>query len=102
MASVDFIWDNPPYTTPETKERVLRALALCGKPFAMLLPISILHVGFVREIFDMNQMQCIVPRRVWVKKIDGTEIPFKYLCWFCRNAGLERDLLFVNDDDTGD
>ena len=24
MASVDFIWDNPPYTTPETKERVLK------------------------------------------------------------------------------
>ena len=99
MATVDFIWDNPPYTTPETKEKVLSALASCGKPFAMLLPISILHVGFVREIFDMNQMQCIIPRRVWVKKKDGEEVPFKYLCWLCRRAGLERDLLFADDDD---
>ena len=28
------------------QERVLRALADAGKPFAMLLPISILHVGW--------------------------------------------------------
>lgn len=27
------------------QERVLRSLAQCGKPFAMLLPISVLHVG---------------------------------------------------------
>ena len=56
MKKVDLIWDNPPYTSPETKERVLRALVESGKPFAMLLPISVLHVGFVREIVDMEQV----------------------------------------------
>ena len=55
MKKVDLIWDNPPYTSPETKERVLRALVATGKPFAMLLPISVLHVGFVRDIVDANQ-----------------------------------------------
>ena len=57
MKKVDLIWDNPPYTSPETKERVLRALVGSGKPFAMLLPISVLHVGFVREIVDMEQVR---------------------------------------------
>ena len=28
MKTVDFIWDNPPYTSQETKERVLRAVCL--------------------------------------------------------------------------
>jgi len=99
MAGVDFIWDNPPYTTPDMKERVLRALVACQKPFAMLLPISILHVGFVREIVPMEHVQAIIPRRTFVRKMDGDELPFKYLCWFCWQAELSRDLIFVDDGD---
>ena len=53
LKKIDLIWDNPPYTSAETKERVLRALAASGLPFAMLLPISVLHVAFVREILDI-------------------------------------------------
>jgi hypothetical protein len=79
------------------KERVLRALAASGKPFAMLLPISVLHVAFVREIVDMRHVQVIIPRRVQVKKVDAAPVPFKYLCWFCFKAGLPRDLLFADD-----
>jgi hypothetical protein len=101
MKSVDLILDNPPYTTPEMKEKVLRAIASTDKPFVLLLPISILHVAFVRDIVPMDLVQAIIPRRVWVKKRDAGEIPFKYLCWFCCRTALERDLLFV-DDDEGD
>jgi|TARA_B100000524_G_scaffold333482_1_gene221370 hypothetical protein len=98
LKKVDLIWDNPPYTNPDTKEAVLRALAKTGKPFVMLLPISVLHVGFVREIVDMAAVQAIVPRRVHVRKSGGAEIPFKYLCWFCSGVKLKRDLVFVDDD----
>ncbi|CAE8677884.1 unnamed protein product [Polarella glacialis] len=101
MQGVDFIWDNPPYTSPDMKEKVLRALSATGKPFAMLLPISILHVGFVREIVDMRQVQVIIPRRVHVRKTDQNVLPFKYLCWFCFRARLPRDLLFVDDESDG-
>ena len=45
LKTVDLIWDNPPYTSAETKEKVLRALAASGLPFAMLLPISVRHVA---------------------------------------------------------
>mmetsp|Transcript_33330 Transcript_33330/g.55113 ORF Transcript_33330/g.55113 Transcript_33330/m.55113 type:complete len:209 (+) Transcript_33330:101-727(+) len=99
LKKVDVIWDNPPYTSPETKEAVLRALAATGKPFAMLLPISVLHVGFVRQILDMSQVQVIVPRRVYVCKTNGPEVPFKYLCWFCYRAQLKRDIFFLEDDE---
>lgn len=99
MQGVDLIWDNPPYTNQEIKERVLRALAATGKPFAMLLPISVLHVAFVREIVDVHAAQVIIPRRVHVRKHDGNELPFKYLCWFAVGARLPRDLLFADDED---
>ena len=99
MKSIDIIIDNPPYTTQEMKERVLRAIVNTGKPFALLLPISILHVGFVRDIVPVDLVQAIIPRRVWVKKRDAVELPFKYLCWFCYRVGLERDLIFVDDED---
>ncbi|CAJ1351038.1 unnamed protein product, partial [Effrenium voratum] len=97
MRRVDLIWDNPPYTAPEMKEKVLRALAQCGKPFAMLLPISVLHVGFVREILDMQRVQAIIPRRVHVRKTGQELLPFKYLCWFCFRTQLPRDLIFLDD-----
>jgi hypothetical protein len=124
LAKVDLIWDNPPvrcgtgtaalihrpsdcpclapqYTSAETKERVLRALAASGLPFAMLLPISVLHVAFVRDILDMSQVQVIIPRRVHVCKTDREEVPFKYLCWFCYRTKLPRDVLFVDDEGGG-
>jgi len=102
MAGIDLIWDNPPYTAPEMKEKVLRALASSGKPFAMLLPISVLHVGFVREAVDMRHVQVIVPRRVQVKKSGQSPLPFKYLVWLCYRCELERDLIFVDDEEGTD
>ena len=68
----------------------------------MLLPISILHVGFVRDIVPMDTVQCIVPRRVFVRKSGPQHaedsLPFKYLCWFCSRVALPRDLIFVDDE----
>ncbi len=93
--TVDLVLDNPPYTSPETKEAVLRALAATGLPFVMLLPISVLHVGYVREVLASEHIQVIVPRRVHVRKTNGERVPFKYLCWLCYRVGLERDLFFV-------
>lgn len=99
MEGVDVIVDNPPYTAHETKERVLRALAASGKPFVMLLPMSIVHVAFVRDILDMRAVQLLVPRRVYVRKASGPELPFKYLVWLCYKTGFERDLEFLADDE---
>merc|ERR1711924_503508 len=76
LKTVDLIWDNPPYTSAETKEKVLRALAASGLPFAMLLPISVLHVAFVRDILNMAQVQVVIPRRVHVCKTGREEVPF--------------------------
>ena len=98
LKSIDLILDNPPYTSPEMKESVLRALASTGKPFIMLLPMTVLHVGFVREILDANKIQVIIPRRVYVKKTNADEVPFKYLCWFCYGVRLPRDLILIDDD----
>ena len=63
--------------------------------FVMLLPISVLHVGYVREVLASEHIQVIVPRRVHVRKTNGERVPFKYLCWLCYRVGLARDLVFV-------
>lgn len=42
-------------TNADTKEAVLKALADTGKPFCMLLPSSVLHTKFVRDVLDMSQ-----------------------------------------------
>jgi hypothetical protein len=61
----------------------------------MLLPISVVHGQFVRDLFDMKRVQVIVQRKVMVKKIDQNPVPFKYLVWFCYDMKLERDLYFL-------
>ena len=61
MQSVDLIWDNPPYTDEAIKTKVLEALVDSGKPFIMLLPITTLHVKFVRDLLDMTKVQVLLP-----------------------------------------
>lgn len=95
LRSVDLIWDNPPYTSPETKERVLRTLEATGKPFVMLLPLSILHAQFCRDLLDMSQVQAVIPRKVQVRKRNQEPVPFKYLVWLCYKAKLEKDIYFI-------
>jgi hypothetical protein len=63
MQSVDLIWDNPPYTNEDIKTQVLEALVDTGKPFIMLLPITTLHVKFVRDLLDMKHVQVHIPSR---------------------------------------
>ena len=95
LDKVDLIWDNPPYTTPETKEKVLRALKETGKPFCMLLPLAVVHSVYVREMFDMTKVQLLIPRKVEVKKTNQAPVPFKLLLWFCYGMELERDVYFL-------
>ena len=28
-----------------------------------------------------------------------SQVPFKYLCWFCYRTQLPRDVVFIGDDD---
>lgn len=91
----DFILDNPPYTNPETKQKVLKALLETEKPFCVLLPIAILHSAYLRENFDLGKVQTIMPRKVMVKKTNQDAVPFKLLVWLCYGMGLKRDLYLL-------
>eukprot|EP00746_Dinoflagellata_sp_MGD_P091348 gnl/MRDRNA2_/MRDRNA2_36212_c0_seq1.p1 gnl/MRDRNA2_/MRDRNA2_36212_c0~~gnl/MRDRNA2_/MRDRNA2_36212_c0_seq1.p1 ORF type:complete len:276 (+),score=66.34 gnl/MRDRNA2_/MRDRNA2_36212_c0_seq1:147-974(+) len=95
LGKVDLIWDNPPYTSPEIKERILRALAKSAKPFCMLLPLAVLHAQFCRDVLDMTKVQAVIPRKVQVKKRNQDPVPFKYLVWLCYKMALPRDLYFI-------
>lgn len=96
LRGIDAIWDNPPYTSPETKQQVLKSLAGTGKPFCMLLPLAVLHAQFVRDLLDMSKVQAVIPRKVYVKKRNQEKLPFKYLVWLCYNMDLPKDLYFIS------
>jgi hypothetical protein len=68
LSSVDVIIDNPPYTGEEIKSRVLIALEATKKPFAVLLPMTVLHSKLLRDVLDTKYVQTIIPRKVMVKK----------------------------------
>ena len=68
LSQVDVIIDNPPYTGEEIKTKVLKALRDTEKPFAMLLPLTVLHSKLLRDVLDVKYVQAIIPRRVLVRK----------------------------------
>ena len=96
VRSLDAVVDNPPYTGKGMKERILRALRDAEVPFCLLLPLGVLHAAFVREILEEEHVQVIVPRKCYVFKKGGTEVPFKFLCWLCYKMELKRDLYFID------
>jgi archaeosine-15-forming tRNA-guanine transglycosylase len=78
------------------KERILKALRDAEVPFCLLLPLGVLHAAFVRDILEETHVQVIVPRKCYVFKKGGTEVPFKFLCWLCYKMELKRDLYFID------
>lgn len=104
LEAVDFVLDNPPYTGAEIKERVLSELFQAGKPFALLMPTSVLQNKWFLERDQkdvLQKIQLVFPRRVRVRKAGqkGTT-PFKFLVWICWKMELERDLVFLPSIDT--
>lgn len=51
---IKWIWDNPPYGSLQTKRRVLKALVGTGKPFCVLMPISVLQGPLLREVLTAS------------------------------------------------
>ncbi|ABP00853.1 predicted protein [Ostreococcus lucimarinus CCE9901] len=96
VRSLDAVVDNPPYTGKGMKERILKALRDAEVPFCLLLPLGVLHAAFVRDILEETHVQVIVPRKCYVFKKGGTEVPFKFLCWLCYKMELKRDLYFID------
>jgi len=117
LAQVDVVIDNPPYTGEEMKANVLRALRAMNKPFAVLLPLTVLHSKLLRDVLDTKHVQAIIPRRVMVRKSEADSggggggsggsggggkagmaapaVPFKYLVWLCYRMGIKGGLQFV-------
>lgn len=79
------------FSKPSHQEKVLRALAECGKPFVMLLPISVLHVGLLAQIrfsYPEHEKSVIfVPGSRWTP-------PFCQKDW--RNSLLDDDQLLLS------
>ena len=97
VRSVDVVIDNPPYTGKGMKERVLQALVDADVPFCLLLPLGVLHGAMLRQMLDPQHVQALIPRRCWVSKQGGREVPFKYLVWICYKLELDRDLVLMTD-----
>jgi hypothetical protein len=109
LDKVDLVWDNPPYTGQEIKEKVISELFDIGKPFVLLLPSSILFTKILRDCvanaaklnqttpeIEFSKIQVIFPRKIMVSKTGKNPVPFKQLVWLCYNVQLPRDLILLS------
>eukprot|EP00397_Hematodinium_sp_SG-2012_P038308 GEMP01041655.1.p1 GENE.GEMP01041655.1~~GEMP01041655.1.p1 ORF type:complete len:413 (+),score=84.54 GEMP01041655.1:50-1288(+) len=96
LATVDLIWDNPPYTSLPMKRRVLRALVQTKKPFCILVQMSVVQGQLVRDVLDMREVQLAIPRTVSAIAAGNTKpTACKGLVWLCYKIGLLQDVYFI-------
>ena len=88
---------NPPYSI---KDKFLKRCYDLGLPFALLMPITALEGIKRQELYKKYGIQILFPKR----RIDfnGKKAPWFYTAWFCWGLNLPKDLMFVEEQSSGD
>lgn len=88
----DLILTNPPFSK---KKEVLTRLKELGKPFAVLLPASVLGTKMLRSLFP--DIQLLIPngRISFVKNGEQTKSVWFASFWYCWKLRLPKDILFL-------
>ena len=96
----DFVIDNPPFSK---KKQILSKLKTDGTPFILLLPPSVLHTKYFREMFKNDtDLQIIIPKaRIhYISKTQNGDRPANcpfdtiYLCWKMK---LPREINWIDE-----
>lgn len=89
----DILVSNPPYSI---KKKIFEHLAVLGKPFIMIVPVSTLTKQFVK-VLDRDKVQMVIPsKRLQFQKAG---VPMSR-CWFDTcflfyDINLKRDITFI-------
>jgi hypothetical protein len=88
----DIIVSNPPFSL---KKQVLTRLKALGKPFALLLPASVLGTKMLSDLFP--DIQILVPkgRISWVKNGVQTNSVWFASFFYCWKLNLPKNLVFL-------
>ena len=87
----EIVVSNPPFSR---KKAILKRLVDLGKPFILIMPVSVLTTEFIRCVPDLQII--VPPKRVQFLK-DGEQtkhVSFGSL-YYCSRIGLESDLIFL-------
>ena len=92
----ELLLSNPPYAK---KREVFERLKLLGKPFIMLVPTTVLHTKYFKEIFENEKIQLIIPyqKRQFdkpglEKQKNNCSFYTLYVCW---KINLEKDVILI-------
>jgi len=94
----DIIVSNPPFT--ETK-KIFNRLKELDKPFILILPASKIFTLYLREFFNLNKLQIIIPRkRIQFKKLVNGKIKLENKCnfdcfYYCYKINLHNDIIWL-------
>jgi hypothetical protein len=88
----DIIVSNPPFSL---KKQVLTRLKALGKPFALLLPASVLGTKMLSDLFP--DIQVLIPkgRISYLKGGEQTKGVWFASFFYCWKLNLPRDLVFL-------
>jgi hypothetical protein len=96
----DIIISNPPFS--KSKE-VMKRMKELNKPFILILPSQKINTIYMRECFDGNKLQIIIPRKRihFLKLVNGKPIEnLKNQCafdcfYYCYKMNLPKDIMWL-------
>ena len=96
----DIVVSNPPFSI---SKEILKRLVELDKPFILIMPSSKINTSYVRELFKINDLQIIIPRKRihFEKQIEGKKVEnWKNACnfdcfYYCWKMNLERDIIWL-------
>lgn len=92
----DILISNPPFSN---KDKVFHRLKELQKPFIMLVPTTVLHTKYFKEIFSDERIQLIIPYRK--RQFDKVGLERQknncsfYTLYICWKMELEKDVIFI-------
>lgn len=90
----DMIVSNIPFSK---KKEVLTRLKQIDKPFMLIMPASTMFTQYLRDIFEENEIQIILPKTRMHFEKNGKILKRTSFdsCYFCYKMNLQHDIIWL-------
>jgi hypothetical protein len=90
----DMIISNVPFSK---KKEILARLKEIDKPFILIMPASTMFTNYLRDTFEKNEIQIMIPKKRMHFEKNGVVLKRTSFdcCYFCYKMNLKNDIIWL-------